>query len=174
MEISSPNWDQNPEDNWKTDDDNTKNDWSISGWEDDVFEESVRRFKDDLNRVFCDFYDEWRRLLPKEKSFSMQDSYIIPPIEVGEEDNILHIHVELPNFPKECIGVFVFWDTLFIRDVNWDKKPLHGRFTATIPLPFKIISKLSQVIIKHGVIDMNLLRFTLPFPYKRLITYKTN
>lgn len=70
MGSGSPSWDKDPTSNWCKNDDS----WPVFSWENDFFEESNRRFKDDLVRVFCDFYNEWRYLLPPESPlYSMQN-----------------------------------------------------------------------------------------------------
>ncbi|CAG8486941.1 3280_t:CDS:10 [Acaulospora colombiana] len=109
---SSPNWSPH---NWPPPDCSsafTCYNWSSPSGKGGDFFEVVKRFEDDMNRVFTDFYNEWRCPVINEKI----------------------------NWQDAC-------------SMN---SPVDGKLQshATIPLPFKVFSKMSQVTINHGVIEM--------------------
>ncbi|RIB29332.1 hypothetical protein C2G38_1166044 [Gigaspora rosea] len=150
---------------WNTPDDNTvvasPYNWSNNDF-DDFFENSLERFKNDLFRVFTDFYYEWRGLSSEKTSALWNEQKQI--VNVNEIDGELVIHVELPGFRKENIIVDMCrddtrgGDVLIIRDKDWDTQPLYGRFLGTIVFPYKIDTEKSQLFLEQGILDIKVVR----------------
>ncbi|CAG8616917.1 19903_t:CDS:2 [Dentiscutata erythropus] len=169
---------------WDTSDDKTVVASPVYNWPnnndfEDFFENSLERFKNDLFRVFTDFYYEWQGLSNERTSTSqkqivngnLKNNYILyltycpltdsyELFSVNEIDGELVIHVELPGFRKENIIVDVCrddtrgGDVLTIRDKDWDTQPLYGRFLGTIVFPYKIDAGKSQLFLEQGTLDL--------------------
>ncbi|CAG8487825.1 966_t:CDS:2 [Gigaspora rosea] len=127
---------------WNTPDDNTvvasPYNWSNNDF-DDFFENSLERFKNDLFRVFTDFYYEWRGLSSEKTSALWNEQKQIVNVDMCRDDTR-------------------GGDVLIIRDKDWDTQPLYGRFLGTIVFPYKIDTEKSQLFLEQGILDIKVVR----------------
>ncbi|CAG8504794.1 2061_t:CDS:2, partial [Scutellospora calospora] len=109
---------------------------------DDFFENSLERFKNDLLRVFTDFYYEWQECPSSERSSTSYDNQK-QIVNVNEIDGELVIHVELPGFRMENING---------RIIDY------SRYFGTIVFPYNIDTGKSQLFFDQSTLEIKVFR----------------
>jgi HSP20 family protein len=120
--------------------------------------ELIRRFTDDMDRLFEGVGSRWRG------SSSMMWS---PPIEISEKDGQLTVRAELPGITKEDVKVELSPEGLTISGERkqeeeerqgdfYRSERSYGAFTRTIPLPEDAQIDNAKATFENGVLTVSI------------------
>lgn len=147
---------------------------SFASWSDSPFA-LMRRFSEDMDRIFGDFFSDFgtpRGSLPSRSGgrMNLQQGQWAPPIEVFQQDNQLIVRAELPGLGKDDINVEVTDDLLTIsgerREEHEENKQgyrhserRYGRFSRSVTLPEGVNTDEMRAHFRNGVLEI-----TIPTP----------
>jgi HSP20 family protein len=134
----------------------------------------VRRFAEQMDRVFEDFRRDWSLLSRGEMPWKGgRESAWLPAIEVYERGGKLVVRAELPGLEQKDVKVEVRDDAIAIQGEKRQEREekskgfyrserSYGSFYREIPLPEGADAEQAKASFKNGVLEV-----TLPAPAKR-------
>jgi HSP20 family protein len=133
---------------------------------DSVLDDTMGRFRRDVDRIFSDFFNDARTMSPVRGT---EVGIFAPRVDVREVDNNIVVHAELPGVPKENVNVEVHDNNLIISGENkredkydtgtgWVRERRFGRFQRTIPLPARVDADKTNARFSEGVLEISIPR----------------
>ncbi len=133
----------------------------------------MRRFSDDMDRLFDDFarnpfglaLGEGRGLLPGMET--MQGGAWAPRIEMFQRDSDLIVRADLPGLTKDDVQVEINGDELMLRGERGQEREekrggvyhserSYGTFYRSIPLPEGVIPESAKATFINGVLEITI------------------
>jgi len=135
---------------------------------DSFIDDTMRRFRRDVDRIFSDFYNE-AKVGNTGTSRTTDAVTFVPRVDVREVGNDILVHAELPGVSKENVNVEVRDNSLIISGENkkeekhetgtgWISERRFGRFQRTIPLPVNVDSEKTKAKFSEGVLEITIPR----------------
>lgn len=127
----------------------------------------MRRMQNQMNQLFADFE-------------TRPDTGTFPPINIWTGDGSVVVTAELPGLAESDIDLAVREDTLTIQgkrepagaeNAAWHRRErVHGAFSRTVELPFRIDPDKVQARFSHGILEIELQRPEADKPKRIRIT----
>lgn len=125
--------------------------------------ELMRRMTDEMDRMFDEFYDDFRGA---RRSLTSGAGWT-PRVEVFQKQDRLVVRAELPGIRKEDVNVELADDVLTIqgerreeheeeREGFYQTERSYGSFYRAIPLPEGVIAESAEASFKDGVLEITM------------------
>lgn len=124
----------------------------------------MRRMREQMNRLFDDFFTTRPSLLP---ILPWSGDAFSPSVDVYETEKEVVVKAELPGVRKEDLEIVTLEDALTIKgevksesEVNEEgysrRERRYGGFTRTIPLPMSVKAEEAKAKFEDGVLEIRL------------------